>query len=286
VISFLIPAAALFLFLGVYPTIRMVYTSLTDWNLTRPWEPQKFNAGQHYLRLVTDVRFWNAAGRTLIIISTSVFATLVLGFGIALLLNELNYGRNTLRMLFIGPMLIAPSIVGLVFRFILNYDFGMVNQILAAVKLPRINFLGTPRSALFSVILVDTWQWTPFAMLVLLAALENLPQELFEAAKVDGATGLQILRFVTLPLMRPFFFIVALFRFIQCLRLYDVIKLMTDGGPGVGTEIINVYITRVGFTWFDMGYACALAFVTLNLAALVTALFFRYVKVFEEIRRY
>ena len=281
-VLFLIPAATILTFVAVYPTVQMIYTSFTDYNLLRPWEPQIFNAGRNYVRLFSDSRFWQAVGRTCGVSVLSIFATLVFGFSIAALLNRLSRGRNALRTLFIVPMVVAPSIAGLVFKFVLNFDFGMVNQLLAVAGLPRIDFLGTPVGALLSVILVDVWQWTPFSMLVLLAGLESLPHELLEAARVDGATTLQLFRFVTLPLMRRFVSIVAVFRFIQCLRLYDVVKLMTDGGPGVSTETLNVYITRVGFSWFDIGYASALAFFSLNIAALAAMLFIRRIKAFAE----
>jgi len=172
-------------------------------------------------------------------------------------------------------MVVAPSIAGLLFKFILNYDFGFVNQLLAIFRIPKVDFLGTSTVAFMSVIAIDLWQWTPFAVLVLLAGLESLPREQFEAARIDGASAPRMLWHITLPLMRRYIVIVGVFRFVQCIRLFDTVKLLTDGGPGTGTEVLNVYITKVGFAWFDMGYASALAFVALNLAALLGMLFIR-----------
>ena len=258
----------------------MIYTSFTDYVLTRPWEGQKFNFGHNYAELFHDFRFWLAIGRSGVLAVTSVGASLVLGFGIASLINRLYCGRGIFRTLFLIPMVIAPSIAGLIFKFILNYDFGMINQLLAGLGLSRIDFLGAPLAALLSVIAVDVWQWTPFAVTVLLAGLESLPHEPFEAARIDGASELRILWHITLPLMRKFIVIVVIFRFIQCIRLFDTVKLMTDGGPGISTEILNVYITKVGFSWFDLGYASALAFIALNLGALVAMFFIRHTRTF------
>jgi len=280
VLAFLAPVLAVLFFLALYPTVRMIYTSFTDYVLTRPWEGQKFNFGHNYAKLLRDSRFWLAIVRTGVLAVASVGVSLVLGFGIAALINRLYCGRVIFRMLFLIPMVIAPSIAGLIFKFILNYDFGMINQLLAGLGLSRIDFLGAPLAALLSVIAVDVWQWTPFAVMVLLAGLESLPREQFEAARIDGASGLRILWHITLPLMRKFIVIVAIFRFIQCIRLFDTVKLMTDGGPGTSTEILNVYITKVGFSWFDLGYASALAFIALNLGALVAMFFIRHTRTF------
>ena len=280
VLGFLAPVLAVLSFLALYPTVRMIYTSFTDYVLTRPWEGQKFNFGHNYAELFHDFRFWLAIGRSGVLAVTSVGASLVLGFGIASLINRLYCGRGIFRTLFLIPMVIAPSIAGLIFKFILNYDFGMINQLLAGLGLSRIDFLGAPLAALLSVIAVDVWQWTPFAVTVLLAGLESLPHEPFEAARIDGASELRILWHITLPLMRKFIVIVVIFRFIQCIRLFDTVKLMTDGGPGISTEILNVYITKVGFSWFDLGYASALAFIALNLGALVAMFFIRHTRTF------
>lgn len=280
VLGFLAPVLIVLVLLALYPSIQMIYTSFTDYNLTRPWEGQRFNFGRSYINLLHDSRFWSAVGRTILFATISVSLSVVGGFGIASLLNRLTWGRIFCRMIFLVPMVIAPSIAGLIFKFILNYDFGIINQLLAKIGLVRIDFLGTPLAAFLSIIIVDLWQWTPFAVLVLLAGLESLPREQYEAARIDGASGLRILWHITLPLMRKFILITVVFRFIQCIRLFDTVKLMTDGGPGTSTELLNVYITKVGFSWFDLGYASALAFVALNLGVLLAMAFVKRVRAF------
>ncbi|MBC7109109.1 MAG: sugar ABC transporter permease [Methanomassiliicoccales archaeon] len=276
---FLAPVLLLLALFALYPTIHMIYTSFTDLHLTRPHE-QRFNFGRNYINLLHDGRFWLAVVRTLLFIAIAVPLSIVVGFLIAYLFNTLTWGRRVCRIIFLAPMVTAPSIAGLVFKFIFNYDFGMINQILVEVGLPRIDFLGSPTNAFLSVIIVDLWQWTPFATLVLLAGLESLPHEHFEAALIDGASTIQVLWHITLPMMKKYIFITTIFRFIQCIRIYDIIKLMTDGGPGTATELLNVYITKVGFSWFDLGYASALTFVALNLGAFLAMLLIRRTQTF------
>ncbi len=155
-------------------------------------------------------------------------------------------------------MVMTPVITGLGFRFMYNFDYGIIPYLMNLSGLPKVEILGNPRYALNAIILTDIWQWTPFAMAVLLAGLESLPREILEVAKVDGASKLQTFRYVLLPLLRPYIGVVLLIRVMDSFRMFDKLFMMTRGGPGLATETLTLYTWTVGFAWFDMGKASAM----------------------------
>jgi len=257
-----LPALLLFLFMGIYPTIEALINSFTNYNLTEN-AGRKFVGLGNYITMFTEPRFWQALGRTLVFVILSVLLTYGIGLLISIMLNKMERTRNFYRIVFLIPMIIAPTITALNFKFMYNYNFGIFNSILNYLGIASVDFLGAPSTALFATLAVDIWQGIPLALLILVAGLESQPESLYEAAMLDGADAWQRFRFVTMPLLSKFSVIVIVLRTMDSLKVYELIQLMTTGGPGTSSETLNIYISRAGFSWFDMGYASALGIFTL-----------------------
>jgi multiple sugar transport system permease protein len=203
---------------------------------------------------------------------------LLLGMGIALLLQRQVIARGLLRTALLLPMMTTPVVVGLIWRFMYNPTQGILNYLLGQVGLPTPNWLGSLQTGFIAVMIADIWEWTPFMVLILLAALQTLPQEPFEAAAIDGASAWQAFLHITLPLLRPTIVVAVLIRAIDSFKTFDLVYVLTNGGPGTSTETLSFYTYKWGFKFFQMGYASALSFVMLimviifaNVLILVTA---------------
>lgn len=256
------PALAIFLVMGVYPTIQGLINSLTSYNMTETG-PKHFIGFGNYIRMFTEMRFWQALGRTVIFVLLSVGFSYLLGLLIAVLLNKIDIARNAYRIIFLIPMIIAPTITALNFKFMYNYNMGILNSLLTTFGMSKIDFLGNPSIALFSTLAVDIWLGTPLAILILLSGIESQSEAYYEAARIDGGTELQIFTEITFPILKKFSVIVIVLRTMDALKVYEVIQLMTAGGPGSASETLNIYISKAGFNWFEMGYAAALGIFTL-----------------------
>lgn len=276
-----LPALLIFLFMGVYPTIQAVINSLTSYNMTSI-DPKEFVGLANYGRMLSELRFWQALGRTLLFVVLSVLISYSLGLLIAVMLNKVDRLRNVYRIIYLIPMIIAPTITALNFKFMYNYNFGIFNHILQAFHFKSVDFLGNPAVSLFSCLAVDIWLGTPLAILVLLAGLESQSPSLYEAAMLDGASSFQIFREITLPLLKKFSIIVILLRSMDSMKAYEIIHLMTTGGPGTSSETLNIYISKAGFSWFEMGYASALGIFTLYFIMFLLKMVLGKTKIFQE----
>lgn len=283
-IPFILPAALIFVTVGLYPTLRAVVTSLTRYNLTDP-DRVRFVGLANYVRLVTDSRFWTALGRSALFVVSSVGLSFTIGFVVALLLARIKRLRGLFQVLFMLPMVVSSTVVAYNFRFMYNYSFGIINHVIETIGLSRIDFLGTTSAALWSTVGIDVWQWTPLVILIMFAGIDTLPKELYEAAAVDGAGPIRAFFALTLPLLRPFIVIVLLIRLMDTMKVYETIYLVTAGGPGTASETLNLYLAKVGFSWFDMGYGSALGFVSLNVTALIAMLVVKRTGVFRSVER-
>lgn len=272
---FFLPSVVFLVAIVIYPMLFAFDTSFRDWLMTNPEAGKTFVGLENYKMIMHDPRFWSDLGNTLYYTVLSVSASFSVGLGLALLMNGIVRGRSILRIIFLIPMVMTPIVVGFGFRFMFNYELGVLNYLLSVLGLPRKAFLGDPSLALNSIILVDIWQWTPFMVLVLLAGLESLPKEPFEAARIDGAPEWQVFRHITLPLMKPVILVALLIRTMDAMRDFDKIYVMTAGGPGIASETLSLYDWKVGFSWWRMGYASALG---LLLLFLVTVVGWSYVK--------
>ncbi len=261
--AFLAPAVLLVVALLVGPFVYTVILGFTDLSYSTPGKDGNFIGLANYRRLFTeDTVFWQSALTTLRFVASAVAIELVLGFAVALLLAR-QVGRSRLLMpLVLVPMMLAPVAVGLLWKLVLQGDFGMVTHtlrqlgVLDATSSP----LGDPKHVLTAMVLIDVWQWTPFVVLVTLAGLLGLPRAPFEAALMDGASRWRIFVDVTLPLLRPLLAMVVLLRVIDAFKEFDKVFVMTGGGPGTSTELLSLYVYRVNFRAWDLGYGavCAL----------------------------
>jgi multiple sugar transport system permease protein len=271
--------AVLFLFLiTVFPTLYVVYASLSKWNLTK--NPYPLLSGfLNYKHLFTDLYFFESLGVTCIFTVSSLILEIILGILIALLLFRSFVGRGIARSIILMPMMITPAVVGLMWRILYNPQFGIINFVLSCFGIKGPLWLASTSMALLSIIFVDVWEWTPFIALSVLASLQTRSQDQVESALIDGANGLQIFRYVTLPHIQPVVFIAGSFRLGALLRWFDTIYVMTAGGPGRSTENLPMYIYKTGFFYLDMGYSSAIAVFLLCLTMMVTLSFVRQSKI-------
>ena len=267
----LAPAVAVLLALSIYPLIYSISVSLqtaAGWGLG------------NFTRLISDNFFLTAMAHTFVYAIAALTCEFLLGLGLALLLNSQIRGRGLFRASLLVPMMLPPVVAGVVWRLLLNPNFGAVNGTLKQIGIDTesLTWTASPRLAMLSVIAVDVWQWTPFVFLVLLAGLQAIPQEPYEAALIDGSSRWQTFRHVTLPLLKPAILIVLLLRTMDLLRVFDQIFILTEGGPGFATETISLYIYRTAFRFFDFGYAAAMSFVLLIVTNVISVFYIRVLK--------
>ena len=266
------PALALMLLLSVLPLANLVWTSFhnVSWaDGQATWTPVGF---AHYRALADDELFRAGLGNTTLFALAAVAGEMVLGFLLALLCSRVTRGRVLYRAIFILPILIPGIVIGAIWKLMLNYDFGLANQFIALFGLEPRDWLGDPGTALLSVIVVDIWHWTPFCFLLFLAGLESLPQDVYEAARIDGATGWQELAFVTLPMMLPTILVTFAFRLVLAFKVFDEVYLLTSGGPGTATEGVSFTLYQRFFTEDRVGYGAAMAVVVIFLVSLLLVL--------------
>ncbi|HVJ59963.1 MAG TPA: sugar ABC transporter permease, partial [Burkholderiaceae bacterium] len=269
------PALVLLLLITTAPLVYLVWNSLHRMDMSMPWL-SGFAGLANYAKMGADPRFWNSLVLTVIYTGSTVVLQILVGLSLALLVLQIPRGQALLRLAAIVPIVLAPVVVGLFWRtLVLAPDVGLVDMVTRALGLGSHNWLGDPQLALISVIAIHTWQWTPFAFLVLLASLATLPPDLFEAARLDRASAWQRFRFVTLPLIRPAIVMVVILRTMTALSAFAAIFAATGGGPGSATEILNLYAYRTSFTELNLGYGSALAVVLLSIALAVSYLLFR-----------
>jgi multiple sugar transport system permease protein len=278
--SFLMPAVVFMAALVLFPTAYAVFVSLTNWNLT-DGTPRTFAGLSNYAEFLHDRRFWAALARTVVFAAVSTVFTLVLGMALALLLNRPLPGKNLFRTLMIVPMVMTPVVVGLTWRFMYSPDLGMVNWFLGVFGMHPIAFLGQTGTALPAVILTDVWEYTPFALLILLAGLESLPPEPFEAAQLDGASAFRTFWHITLPMMKAPLAVALLFRVMFSFNVFDTLYVMTGGGPGRSSETLVMYAYKLGFSEWEIGKSAAAVLIALVLITLLARAIIRLIRIGE-----
>ena len=277
--AFLAPAVAALALIGIFPTVFALVNSFRRYNLARPRDPTPFIGLDNYLAVLYDPSFWGALGRTFLFLVTVVPIQIALGLVIALLLHKpgLSGFKLLARLSLVIPLATAPAVVGLIGRLIFNRDFGVANAVLAMVGGGPIEWLGDTTNAFIAVALMDIWQWTPFCALVLLAGLTMVPTEIEEAARLETKSRWQIVRYVQMPFLLPSVTVILILRTADILKMFDTVFTMTRGGPGAATELVSVYIQRVGFRVFDQGVASAQAIMLLILTIVLARLYVKYV---------
>lgn len=255
----LLPAIALFVVLTIYPVANLFRMSVSTIEFAQGGETWTFTPMRNLALLRADEVVPAAVRNTLIFVVAAVAIEMILGLALAIIVAGVARGKGLIRTVMILPILVPPVAIGSMWKLLYNYDFGIFNQMLAALHLPPVNWLGSTSLALWSVVIVDVWHWVPFVFLILFAAVEALPVDVLEAARVDGATRSQLLRRVMLPLLRPAIVVALLFRTILAFKVFDEVFLLTSGGPGTSTELVTLHLYKVFFDQNQLGYGSLLS---------------------------
>lgn len=268
------PAIILLLLLNVFPILFAVHISGHHWSLASV-EPPRPAGWFNYEELGWDDRFQNSLWVSARFVALAVGIELVLGFALAFVFHSKLRGLETLRKLSLLPIMAMPLVVGLVWFYMLNENFGVTNWFVTLLGFETLPFLTDKTLAMLSIVIADVWQWTPFVMLVIFAALQSLPEYVFEAGRMDGLTEREIFWRITLPMLRPAILVVLVIRAIDAFRMIELVFMMTKGGPGGNTEVLPWYIYTTGFLSLDLGYAAAMAVVMIILVTVIAQLFVR-----------
>jgi len=277
----ILPSVAVLLATVLFPTIFLYYVSLLRWGLGTPWEDRVFVGASNYAMLMNEELFWNAVKISTIFVFATVVSEFFLGLGLALLFKDLRARRLFISFAII-PIAMTPAVVGLLWSLMYNSLYGVIPYLLNTIFGISPAFLD-PALALFSVVMVDIWQWTPFIMLILLAGLESLPLEPYEAAMIDGATRWQTFRRLTIPMLRPAILVAVLIRTIDAAKTFDTIYVLTGGGPGSATDVLALRIFKAGF-WVmtsSMGEASAIGVFLLVLVTVLSTILVRILRAVE-----
>ncbi|MGE5574468.1 MAG: carbohydrate ABC transporter permease [Bacteroidota bacterium] len=271
---YVLPAVAILLVVSLYPFIRAISISMHDFNLLRP-NSIPFIGLTNFKEVLAAEETRNAFKVTVCFTFGSVTLELILGLLLAIFFNREFPGKGLARSLVLVPMILSPVVVGLVWRIFYDADAGMVNYFLSFLGFSPRSWLSEPSTALPALIFTDVWQWTPFCFVVSLAGLESLPREPFEAARIDGASALATFRYMTIPLMKPLLALAFIIRLIDSVKVFDLVFIMTNGGPGRLTETMNFLIYQTGFRFFHMGVAASQALLLTIVVTIFCSLFVR-----------
>jgi multiple sugar transport system permease protein len=275
----LFPITAMLLIFGVYPLLYAIWLSLHKRNpVTRL---SVFDPSWNWAKIFTDDRVWGAIGHTYLYTAVAIAIELMLGLLIALLLDSDRKGYGVLRALMTLPLVVPPAVTGMMFLLMLDGSFGVLSRTFYTIGLvsPDHPILASSSTALMGILLADVWQWTPFMTLIMMAGLRALPKDPYEAAAIDGATAVQAFFKLTLPMLSRIIAIAVLIRGVDLFRIYDYVKVMTEGGPGTATETLTSYAGTIYFKNADFPYASTIALLTLILVVATSGLFIRIFKV-------
>ena len=259
-VLFLLPALIVVFAVIIFPWLFTIWMSMNDWQIGMGME-RTFTGLSNFKRLATDTRFLETIPRTLYFTLLSVVAPLILGVFAAEVFHQRFPLRGLLRGIYIVPMMTTPVAIALVFIMMMHPQIGVLNYLLGLVGLPPQLWVYDKNTVIWSLVLVETWQWTPLIMLIVLGGLAALPTDPYESALIDGASRLDMFRFITLPLVMPFLMVAIIIRAIDALKSFDIIFVMTQGGPGTASETINIYLYLQAFSFFNIGHASAVVIV-------------------------
>lgn len=274
ILFFVGPALGLMLIVAILPLFYSIYLSFHSWNLARA-NAFTFVGFNNYISFFTNADIWHAVGRTIVFVSACMIFEVLLGLGIAFLFDTSFRGEAWIRAILILPMVMSEVVVGLIWRWIYNAEYGVLNYFLEVVGLERVSWLTTPGLAMAALIVTDIWQWTPLVFLVCLAGLKAVPQDSIEAARIDGANWAQIQWHVALPAMRAVIVSVILLRLIDCFRFVDKVFIMTYGGPANDTAVLGFRIYLNGFKYFNIGQTAAYSIIYVVLITILVRIMIR-----------
>lgn len=279
ILLMLAPATVLLLGLTIFPFVVSVAMSLSTYSLVTP-DALAFAGLQNYLQLFQSEEFWTALRATALFTVLAVAIQLILGVAIATLLHHETKAVPLLRAIYLLPMAITPVAAVFMFRMMLNPSLGVFNYLLRLVGLPPQDWLGTPAMAMASLLTVDTWQWAPFILLIAAGGLAAMDEEPLQAARMDGATETQVFFHHTLPALLPYLGVAVVFRAIDAFKTFDIIFVLTGGGPGIATRTLNLFAYKQGIEFLSMAYAAAIAIVMLVMTIVAAQLFLRRMRMF------
>lgn len=275
----ILPSLVLILIVTGFPLLYSLYVSFTPYELLKP-NTLAFNPAtmfNNYIKLLQDPLFWRSFIQTLIFLTVTVNLEFILALGLSQLLARVTRGQSLMRTMLMIPMMFAPILVGFQFRWFFNADLGLVNNALRSLGLINspIAWLIDPPLGMMSIMIASIWMNIPVTTIILLAGTLSLSPELYEAAEVDGASGWQKFRRITFPLLAPFSYIALTIRSLDIARAYDIVRIMTDGGPAHRTELIWTYTTRLAIEDMKFGLGSAMSWVTVIVSLVFTVYFFR-----------
>jgi len=260
--------------LSIFPLVMSLGLSFVYWDISNPLRGIRWAGLDHWARLIGDAHFHRVLLNTLLYVFVGIPVQYGLGLLLARAVDRQRRARNFVRVVFLVPMMLSPVVVAFVVgRVMFNEAVGPVNAALQAIGAAPVPWLTTSYLAFVTVLIVDTWQWTPFFMLILLAGLSAVPDEVEEAARLDTVSDVQVFWKITFPMLAPWSITAIVIRSIEMLKIVDVIVVLTNGGPGISTESLTLYAYRTGIVNFDLGYAAALSFTLLILATLMATVF-------------
>lgn len=272
----ILPGMIVLVLLVAGPLVYMFFNSFLSKTLA-VHRPAHFIWFQNYGSLFSNARFWTDFLHTALIMLIGIPVQSVLALIIALLLNKKFPGSRVIVALFLIPVMITPVVAGFEWKIILDQRFGPLNYVLGFFGIGPQPWLARPVLAMASILIVDTWQWTPFVTTVLLAGLAAIPKQVYEASSVDGSSDFKTFWRVTMPLLRPIFTLVILLRIVFIFKIFDPVQILTGGGPGTATETLSFLTYTMGFTWFDVGMTATIAVVQLLVMTVIAQLFVRLV---------
>jgi multiple sugar transport system permease protein len=279
IILMLTPTTVLLLGLTIFPFIASVAMSLSNYSLVTP-DSLAFAGLQNYFKLLQAEEFWTALRATALFTVLAVAIQLTLGVAIATILHHETRAVPLLRAIYLLPMAITPVAAVFTFRMMFNPSLGVFNYLLKLIGLPAQDWLGTPAMAMTSLLIVDTWQWAPFMLLIAAGGLAAMDEEPLQAARIDGATETQVFFHHTLPALLPYLGVAIVFRAIDAFKTFDIIFVLTGGGPGVATRTLNLLAYKQGIEFLSMGYAAAIAIVMLAITIVAAQVFLRRMRMF------
>lgn len=275
-LPYLLSLPALLVCIGILiPFFTAVYYSLQRFRLSQPWA-RKMNWGENYLNFMTDASFWNTLKVSLVYAGSTVVLELILGLGIALLLQKRTRINNIISIMLLLPLMTAPALAALMWKLMTNVNFGIMSYLASLIGFGDFQWASSPNSALFTVILVDIWVYTPFIMILLLAGLRSLPRQPFEAAELDGVPRLFVFRKITLPMLTPYIITAALFRLLDSIQQFDIIYAMTQGGPGDTLMVFQVEAYLNFFQSTNVGRSTALLMILWLITYILSSQFIKH----------
>lgn len=282
-IAFIMPTMILLIVMNIFPLLWSLYLSFHNYRASLPNIPAKFIGFQNYADLLNDPKIWLYFQRTAYFVLLAVSAQFLIGFGLAILLNREFPAKGVITTLILLPMMLSPVVVGLFWRFLFQADrSGLINYLISFIGIKSVRWTTDPHLAMIAVVIVDTWMWSPFMMLISLAGLSAIPKYLYEAAEIDRASRWFKFRWITLPLVSPLLLIALLFRTMDAFKMFDIVYVLTrKGGPGSATKTVSMHLYDMAFERYHTGSACAMAYILL---IIIVALSNIYVKYLNQLR--